>query len=185
MKIIDQRDVQRYGGLCVDFPVSCVIRDLLREAGILKPFRPLKVLDLTFGEGRFWGAIPQAKVWGFDIVNLKWYRRPYVFFLESCENWRKRVGHLRFDLVVVDPPFMAYRRGQERRRHYVDRGMLPLILNEGRKAAEYFKCPLLVHFMWKVVPFGFDVIAEVWFKPVTRFLNVSNPTWFGVLRKVY
>lgn len=180
MKVIDQRDVQR-GGLCVKFPVSCVIRDLLVEAGVLKPFTVLRVLDLTFGEGRFWGAIPQAKVWGFDVRKLNWVRKPYVFFNDSCGMWKERVGMLSFDLVVVDPPFMPYRRGQERRKHYEDNGCIPLILREGEKAALYFKCPLLIHFMWKVVPFGFKVLSEVWFKPFTRYLNSRYHSWFGVL----
>ncbi len=180
MKVVSQTEIQKMGGECSRFPVSCLIRDMLIESGILKPFKTIEVLDLTFGEGRFWGAIPQARVWGFDIRKLKWYKKPYVFFMESCENWKKHRNIIRnkFDLVVVDPPFTIYK---QRREHYEDGGMLSMILNEGRKASEYFNVPLLVHFMWKCVPYGFKVVTERWFLGVTRYLNIRLPTWFGLL----
>jgi len=183
-RVVDQRNIQSRGRACVKFPVSCLIRDLLIESGILKPNKELKVLDLTYGEGRFWGAIPEAKVWGFDILKLNWVINPYVFFNESCEKWKNEVKVLNncFDLVVVDPPFMPHNRSPKMRKYYEDRGNLPLILKEGKEASEYFKAPLLVHFMWKCVPYGFHVLSEAWFQAFTRYLNKPKPTWFGVLR---
>ena len=183
-KVVSQIELQKEGDKCSMFPVSCLIRDMLVEVGILKPFKPIRILDLTFGEGRFWAAIPQAEVWGFDIRKLRWCRKPYVFFNESCENWKKHDVIIRnkFDLVVADPPFMAYRCGQERRRHYEDNGDLPMILNECRKASEYFDAPLLIHFMWKCVPYGFRVLTERWFQGYARVLKQPRPSWFGVIK---
>jgi len=180
--VVHQKDIQRKGGVCAEYPVSCLIRDILRRAGLLKPFKQLKVLDLTYGEGRFWVALPQAVVIGFDIRRLEWRRKPARFFLESCENWRTRVPNEEFDLIVADPPFSPYKRGWEKRGHYTDNGNIALILNEARKASEHFCAPMLIHFMWKVVPPEFEIVDEAWFQGWSRLSKMPRPTWFGLLK---
>ena len=180
--IIDQREIQRLGGVCARFPVSCLIRQLLDEAGLLKPFSKIKVLDLTYGEGRFWPALPQAEVWGFDVQRLRWVRQPQRFYQKSCEHWKKLVADQDFDLVVADPPFIAYKRGWEMRKHYYLTAAIPTILNEARKAARHFNAYLLVHFMWRAQPFGFEIITEAWFSGWGRYAKVNVPSWFGVMK---
>ena len=160
------------------YPVSCLLQRLLVEAGLLQPFRPIRVLDLTFGEGRFWRALPQAIVYGFDVRRLRWHSRPYRFWQESCEKWT-RVRDEKFDLVVADPPFSPYKR--EKRGHYKANGSVALILYEAWKAARYFHAPLLIHFMWKIVPPDGEVIAEAWFQGWSRLTKMPRPTWFGII----
>jgi len=46
--VIDQRDIQRKGGLCAKYPSSYVVCELLKRFGIKR------VLDVTFGRGRFY-----------------------------------------------------------------------------------------------------------------------------------
>ncbi len=181
--LVDQREIQARGGKCARYPVSCLIGELLARAGVIKPLRRFKVLDLTFGEGRFWAALPNAEVWGFDIRRLRWVVKPSRFYNESCEGWRKHEEILSqsFDVVVADPPFSPYQRGWEKRGHYRDNGSIPIILYEARKAAIHFRAPLLIHFVGKLVFYGFRVMAEAWFLGISHLTQMSFPTWFGVL----
>ena len=182
--IVDQREIQRLGKGCGKYPVSCVIRNMLVETNVIKPLSSIHVIDLTYGEGRFWALIPNAKVWAFDIRKLRWVRKPFVFINDTAEKWYHYVNRLpkHVDLVVADPPFMPYRRGRERRRHYEDgSGNIAPILRAAEKAARYYKAKLLVHFLWQAVPYGFKVIVETWFRPVISFVMHSMPTWFGLL----
>ena len=183
MRLIRQSEVQARGGKCARFPTSCVVRDLLAEAGVLKPFKRIRILDMTFGEGRFWAAIPNAEVWGFDVRRLEWVVEPKRFFMKSCENWRKEdeVMRQRFDLVVADPPFSPYHRGWQKRNHYRARGEIALILYEARKASLYFGAPLLVHFMGRFQFWGFHIVAEAWYLGSYSLARNRFPSWFGVL----
>ncbi|MCE4601251.1 MAG: hypothetical protein F7C38_06790 [Desulfurococcales archaeon] len=185
MQVIHQVEVQRKGGPCAAYPSSCIVRDLLNEAGLLKPFEPLKVLDLTYGQGIFYYSIrSRVRVYAFDIRLLNWIVKPYMFYEKSCEHW-KRVGleSEAFDLVVVDPPFSPYNRGWEKRGHYRDNGSIALCMYEALKASEHFNVPLLVHFFWKTIPYGYRVIAETWFQGWSRLSKMPRPTWFGILER--
>ncbi len=181
--IIDQITIQKKGGICKKYPSACLVRDLLTESGLIKPFSEFKVLDLTFGRGIFWAALPQAKVFAFDIRKLDWVRKPYRFFHESCKNWKKRLANHKFDLVCADPPFSPYHRGNDARKYYYERD-IALILYEAIKAAEYYQAPLLVHFLAKLQYHNTEVMTETWFQGRSRYAKMPRPTWFGVLRMV-
>ena len=76
---------------------------------------------------------------------------------------------------------MIYRRGNERRRHYAANGAAIVCVNEALKAAEYYRTPLLIHYPYKVIPYGFEIIAESWF--VGHTIIKLKPTWFGIITK--
>gem|GEM_PF-4064603 len=121
------------------------------------------------------------QLYGFDVKQLNWIVKPYRFYNTSCTKWKKLLPmDITFDLVVVDPPFSPYRRGWERRTHYRDNGSISLCLVEALKAAEQYNAPMLIHFMWKVQPYGFRVLSEAWFQGWS-LTKMSRPTWFGVL----
>lgn len=182
--IIDQKDIQKSGGICVRYPVSCLIRNLLVKAKLLHPFKTLMVLDLTYGRGTFWAALPQAKVFAFDIRKLDWVRKPHQFFNESCRNWKKRLPDHKFDLICADPPFSPYHIGNNDVRKYYNERDVALILYEAIKAAEHYQAPLLLHFLAKLQYHNTVVIAETWFQGRSRYARMPRPTWFGVLRVV-
>jgi len=183
MMVINQLDVQRRGGACAKYPVSCVVRDLLSDAGLLKPFERFKVLDLTYGQGIFWYALPQAVVVGFDVKELKHVREPYLFYHDDCGKWWMYLTPLiwSFDLVVADPPWAKY--AFRTRKHFKGDGEEERILNIGKWVSEVFHAPLLVHYKERWVPEGFEVVKEVWFQGRHRYSKKPKPTWFGVLRR--
>ena len=88
LMIISQTDVQRRGGPCSKYPVSCVVRDLLDAAGLLLFGKPLRVIDLTYGQGIWWYALKgKAIVAGFDPARLSWRVRPRCFFNSYAQRW--------------------------------------------------------------------------------------------------
>ena len=199
MELITQTEVQRRGGPCARYPIGCVVRDLLARAGVLRPLQPLRVLDLTYGQGIWWTALPQARVAGFDVKRLDWRRRPRCFFRQPCQSWRLREreiaeclgGHP--DLVAVDPPWEKCVngngcRGREigGRYHYRASqavGSPESILEAARQAAEYFSAPLLVHYEAPWRPEGFTVAVEVWWKPFLPNVDkYGYRNWWAVLR---
>ena len=162
-------------------PYSCIVVELLNNAGLLDLNKKLRVLDLTYGEGKMWYHLPNAYVVGFDIARLEWKRPPQEFYNTSASNWKKKVGDRSFDIVAVDPPFIAYHRGDEKRRHYYNgSSSIGMLLREADKAARYYNAYLLVHFIWKAVPFGYDVVAEAWAKPFPY--RPRYATWWGLMR---
>ena len=177
--IVDLRELSRRPWCRI--PYSCIVTLLLDKAGILGLTKKVKILDLTYGEGRMWYHLPSAYIVGFDIVKLNWLRKPQEFYNTSASNWKKKVGDRSFDIVAVDPPFMAYRRGYEKRKHYYDnKCSIGMLLREADKASRYYNAYLLVHFMWKVVPYGYNVIAEAWTQPFPY--SPTYITWWGLLQ---
>ena len=76
--VIEQREIQKKGGLCARYPVSCVVRDLIGATNLFKPLIPINILDLTYGEGRFYASFRnKVKVYGFDILRLDHVVKPY------------------------------------------------------------------------------------------------------------
>ncbi len=190
MPLVTQIEIQRRGGACAKYPSSCVIRDLLARAGLLKPFRQLHVLDLTYGRGLFWKTMPQAVIFAFDIRRLDWVRRPKCFVRAAAWAWKHYINNIaeclgNIDLVVADPPWVV--KGTSTRRHYgLDRafGSVWHILNAAAEAARYFNSYLLLHLKDRYKPEGFAIVSQIYFLPMTRYLNLHKPnpyTWWGVL----
>ena len=188
--VVSQVEVQRRGGVCARYPSACIVRELLLRAGLLEPFRPVRVLDLTYGRGIFWAALPQALIYGIDIRRLDWVRRPRCFRETTAWAWRRYASEVESclggspGLVAVDPPWSE--RGSSTRRYYgLDRavGSVDAILGAALHAATHYGSILLVHLKDRWVPEGFETVEEILWEPVTRYLNAGSYTWFGLLRR--
>ncbi len=187
--LVDQRDIQRRGGVCVRFPVSCLIKDLLVEVG-LQP-ENLVILDTTFGEGRFYGAWRPKLLLGSDIRILRWIVQPDWFTLSPSWSVWTRVQKLgvKPDIVIVDPPFSPYTRGTEGRKHYLPVtgfGSPTSILEGGLESAKRLGCnTVLVHFNELYIPKGWKLEKQVGFLFLTRYLkqDMNNKTYFYILKR--
>ena len=58
--VIDQREAQKWPGR--GYPTSKMVVYMLREAGLLRPLKPLRVVDMTFGQGIWWMGLQQARM---------------------------------------------------------------------------------------------------------------------------
>jgi len=85
-----------------------IVRKLL---GYVYNGRPLSIVDLTFGAGRFYrlsrGMI--GRIIAVDIARHRWEVEPTVFYQMDCRVFvdmalRGEIALGDVDLVVVDPP---------------------------------------------------------------------------------
>lgn len=192
MDVVDQRFIQRLGGRCARFPVSCLIKDLLIDLGIESVGI---VFDTTYGEGRFYGAWRPEVLIGADVRVLDWVVRPDLFIkLPVWSSWRvlKKLGlESRIDLVVVDPPWgvATGSRHGTRPHYYKPLGSPDLILEEGIKAADRLGCKyVLVHYYKVVNGDGWEIAAAKKFIYFTRYLKQNtkynpNTSYFYILQR--
>lgn len=186
--VVDQRDIQKRGGVCARIPVSCIVHAVVHNAGLA--LGRLTVFDVTYGEGRFYAAERPELLIGADIAVLSWVVEPDVFIRKPVwTSWKvvKRLG-VKPNMVVVDPPWSE--RGSSRRRHHGIESALgtpKVILRYAVEACinldvEY----MLIHYRERYVPKGFELVSELLFVPVTRYLNnkLKMTTWFGVVRRL-
>jgi len=92
-----------------------IVRKLLRY---VYNGRPLNIVDLTFGVGRFYRLSRSmiGRIIAVDITKHKWEVEPTIFYQMDCRVFVNRVlrGEIDLgdvDLVVVDPPWNAEKRG--------------------------------------------------------------------------
>ena len=189
--IVRQQDIQRRGGVCVRYPVSCLVRTMVQD--VFGEYDFLRILDLTFGEGRFWRAFDRSRIYlvGFDIRKLNWHVRPDEFYLQPSWRWSLFLKKYSFDLVVVDPPWAEWHRGWDRRGHYLAcnaLGWWRQIVFDAAAAAEYFDAYLLIHWKKRYIPRGFQVLNELYFKGRSRLANMDRgkysqySSWFAILK---
>ena len=123
---------------------------------------------------------------GADIAVLRWVVEPDVFIKKPVwSSWRvvEKLG-IAPNIVAVDPPWVD--RGSSRRVHHgLDRalGTPRVILRYAAEAALRLGSRyLLVHYKDPWIPDGFEVVAELVWKPVTRYQN-TGVTWWGLLKR--
>jgi len=168
-------EIQKLGGVCVKYPTSCILKWFLTKY-LRLPERAL-VLDLTYGEGRFWYATNYL-VYGVDIKRLAWVKEPFVFIKDSLYNiWGyPDVVSQPFDLVVVDPPFTKHKH---RRTHYRVSGSLKEAYNMVLFAidlAQTLGKPLLVHFREPINWADYGFFLESY----SRYASGLLCGWFGL-----
>jgi hypothetical protein len=175
---VDQRGIQRLGGECARYPSSYVVCNLLRRYGLRR------VLDVTYGEGRFYRlcrSYLQLLV-AADPVRWRWVTRPDVFYQYNVFYLytQLRTGGLDLprdlDAVVVDPPrwteWATYRR---RPMFNFVVGSPRLIVEYGARVASLLGVRhLLVHYRELPKLDGFRPIHVVEFTWVARYLNTEN-----------
>jgi predicted RNA methylase len=92
-----------------------IVRKLL---GYLYNGRPLSIVDLTYGVGRFYrlSRTMIGRIIAVDIRKHEWEVEPTVFYQMDCRVFVNKVllgvidvGEV--DVVVVDPPWSAEKRG--------------------------------------------------------------------------
>ena len=107
--LLDQREVQRKGGLAAKYPVAYIV------AQFLKKYRFQKVLDVTYGKGRFYRIYRPRVLVGADIVRREWEIVPDLFIQKPVWGLRyeRELQNYAFDLLVVDPPWGKPQRREE------------------------------------------------------------------------
>ena len=195
--VLPMYEVQRLPG-CSQAPGSCLVRVLLREAGLWPVGVKGFVLDLTFGRGKFYEAWPfRPRVIAYDIRRLNWVVEPTRFV--KAPAWAAfhhvRDGSLRdpVELVVVDPPWQDCRRGNGCIRRVGDRwfyrtsrmvGTPEMILESAARVSRLLGVPMLIHFSDRWVPEGFKVLVEVFWKPSLPRASKEYRSWWGLVRPV-
>ena len=92
-----------------------IVRRLL---GYVYNGRPLSIIDLTYGVGRFYRLSKPmiGKIVAVDIERHKWEVKPTMFYQMDCRIFvdmvlRGEIDLGDVDIVVVDPPWSAEKRG--------------------------------------------------------------------------
>jgi hypothetical protein len=94
-----------------------------RLLGYIYAGRPLDIVDLTYGVGRFYRlSRPMiGRIIAVDIEKHRWEIEPTVFYQMDCRVFVNRVlrGEIELggvDVIVVDPPWSSEKRGVRPRR---------------------------------------------------------------------
>jgi hypothetical protein len=173
---VDQRSVQERGGDFARYPSSYVVCNILRKYGLNK------VLDVTYGEGRFYYLCKsELEIVGADPMKWSWVVKPKQFYQMNVFQLylMLRDGKIQLpsvDSVVVDPPRwntgVVYRR---RDMYNFLIGTPKLIIEYAAKVAQLLKTRhLLVHYRELLKIEGFEPVHVVEFTWVARYLNTEN-----------
>ena len=180
---VDQREIQKRGGIYVKFPNSYVICSLLQR------YNCNSVFDVTFGEGRFYktcrdnidiliGSDPKRWDW---VVKPDFFYPFNVFYLYMLLTKKKFNLPLRkLDVVVVDPPKWIINATYNKREMYNYLiGTPELIIETSEKIANLLNTRyVLVHYR-NVVKLArareqYIPIHLVEFKWFARYLYTEN-----------
>ncbi len=178
-RVVKLTEIQKKGKPYCFFPTSYAVKEFLVDF-LGFPIDAL-VLDLTYGEGRFW-YFTKFKVFGMDIRRLKWVYEPLVFVRDSLTNIWKYPYLLSqdYDLIVVDPPFSRYKH---RRYFYkvIGNDDYPLeLIRFAYQLARFLKKPLFVHYKEPIELGGRG--ADDAFTMVSYYKRCCGlvVSWFGV-----
>jgi len=175
LETIHQHELQRRGGKCVRFPVSCLIKDMLQQVfGSLQ----LRILDVTYGQGRFWVAFRKhiKLLVGADPYMWEWKTVPDLFI--NTTVWRlwellDELIRYSFDIVVVDPPFSTHHYNQRTRPMFNKIIGTPfIIIREAIRLAEQLFCKhVLIHWDRIWIPKGWKLELAYGFIYYCRYLK--------------
>jgi hypothetical protein len=178
---LDQRDVQRLGGICAKYPASYVILRILRRAGARR------VLDVTYGRGRFYKVYRPEYLAGADPVKWDWIVKPDQFHQKTVFQLHREVmDGLRIDVdtVVVDPPRWNMKRYNRRDVYnYLVGTPTSIILHAAETARILNAKHLLLHYNRVMEISEIEHIVE--FKWFARYLYTQNKnTSYYILYKM-
>ncbi|MEM0061148.1 MAG: hypothetical protein QXW80_02785 [Candidatus Micrarchaeia archaeon] len=176
VEYVDQRDVQKKGGLYAKFPSSFIVCNLLNCAN--------KILDVTFGEGRFYKLCRDTLdvLAASDVKKWNWIVKPDLFFqfnvfhLYSLLVKEKIKFPLRkVDVVVVDPPRWKRSNYNRRKMYNFLVGTPQSIIQFAGKIAKLLSSPyLLVHYDKVLDVENYRPIRIIEFEWYARYLNIEN-----------
>ena len=179
IEILDQRDIQKKGGLASRYPTSYIISQILNK------YLFQNVLDVTYGVGRFYKISRPSFLVGADIKKREWEIKPDLFFQKAVWSLRycNDLKRFHFDLIVVDPP---WGKNHIRRPEYSDLfGTPELIIQYAIKLAIDLNIQYaLVHYDKLIKNKDLEIIENIAFKPLTRYLNIRDYhiTYFTLYR---
>mgnify|MGYP001773030560 CR=1 FL=1 len=178
--MVDQRDVQRLGGKAAKFPSSFVVADILVRHGIER------VLDVTYGRGRFYYIYKPPLLFGADPKKWEWVTEPDVFIQAPVWALRRRLDRQQqFDAVVCDPP--VWRKGVRyngRPEYNYVLGSARLIIDEAVRLARMLGVKFFLLHIDRLMEF--PVVEDIQFRYVARYLNLPElrTTHFTLYRVV-
>ena len=134
-----------------------IVRKLL---GYLYNGRPLNIVDLTYGVGRFYrlSRTMIGRIIAVDIKKHEWEVEPTIFYQMDCRVFvdkvlKGEIGLGDVDIVVVDPPWSHEKRGVMAREAGISRQPYHLkgvdsksIIHAALRLSEAFNKPLLYRY---------------------------------------
>ncbi|RLI85089.1 MAG: hypothetical protein DRP01_06965 [Archaeoglobales archaeon] len=168
--VIDQREIQKIGGKASRYPTSYIVVSLLEKHGLFN-----SVLDVTYGQGRFYYYRRPRFLVGVDPRVWDWVVKPDIFIPKPVWAVKEVIKKLNivFDVIVCDPP--AWNPGT----HYNKRDLYSFVVGSSKiiiqKTIELAK-ELDINYMllhYKDVINGPKVVEDIEFIYVSRYLN--NP----------
>jgi hypothetical protein len=172
-EVVDQRDVQRMGGLYTRFPSSYIICKLLKMANARR------ILDVTYGAGRFYTLCRKDidLLIASDPVKWRWVVSPDTFYQATVWQLYNMVksGSVKIsdvDVVICDPP--RFSKGGNRRDEYnYIIGTHNLIIGYSVKLARLLGVRYFILHFNKIMDLG-EIAYIVEFKWMARYLHVNG-----------
>jgi len=173
---VDQREIQKRGGYYATYPSSYIV------CSLLKKYDMARILDVTFGEGRFYKLCYHGiMITGVDPVKRDWKVSPSSFIQMNVFQLYNAISTRQlaldgFDVVVVDPP--KWTKGVKYKKqdmfNYII-GTPELIIEYASKTAGLLMVPyILVHYKRTINLQGYKPIHIVEYRWVHRYLRVDS-----------
>ena len=180
MAVVDQRDVQRLGGRAALYPASYIVVTLLERRGLFN-----RVLDVTYGRGRFYAYRRPRFLVGADPRVWEWIVAPDIFIPKPVWAVKSVLKHMnvRFDVVVCDPPFRQGTTYSDRDEYGYVLGTPRLIIEKTIELARELGIGyMLLHYSELI---DLPIVENIEFRYVSRYLNnpgLRTTTYFTLYR---
>lgn len=180
VKVIDQRNIQKLGGKATKYPSSYIVYSILSEHDLFG-----RVLDVTYGQGRFYAYKRPFLLVGADVKVWDWIVVPDFFILRPVWSLKQVLEkvNMEFDVIVCDPP--AWNKGV----HYNKRDMFSYVVGTSELIIKYaikLTRELGVRYMllhYNKVLDNMKIVDNVEFVYVARYLN--NPDYRATYFTLY
>jgi len=182
LQTITMQQLQKMGGKIARNQQSYIVSQLLLKHWLLS------IHDCTYGQGRFYTLIRDRLIFlsGGDIrIWIPWLVKPDLFILKPV--WKQydvlRYLKVRFDVIVIDPPFSPYNRGQEKRKYYLPSeglGTPTRIIISGIQLARLLNVPYILLHYNRLQGFGLDIIDG--YEYIYRLYGHTQKSYFLLLK---
>jgi hypothetical protein len=173
VEVVDQRDIQRMGGLYAKYPSSYIVCRLLEMA------RAKRVLDVTYGAGRFYRLCRKdiELLVASDPVKWRWVVAPDTFHQATVWQLYNMVkgGNVKIsdvDMIVCDPPMFS-KGGNKRDEYNYIIGTHGLIIEYSVKLARLLGVRHFILHFNKIIDLG-EIAYIVEFRWMARYLHVNG-----------